>query len=263
MCLGAALRPWTPQGAEHKQQPSETALERRTTMSRLRNYLLATSGLGILVVGLVLTSPPASNAVPGPHTQDVLVVNPTSLPVPTAAQGTTTIAGSVSVANTPAVTFAPGASVGIDPASNTVQLANTTANPVPVFNLNDASQPFQVGAGITQSGTNVSLIDIATVPAGHRLVIEFISTIGQVPPGQHVELMEIITVTDPFGGATHELLVNAQPPAVSGDFLFRASQQVKLYANAGSQVKALFRRSTSAGNATFGVTISGFLVPVL
>lgn len=232
-------------------------------MSRLRNYLLAASGLGILVVGLVLTSPPASNAVPGPPTQDVLVVNPTAMPVPTAAQGTTTIAGSVSVANTPAVTFAPGASVGIDPAGNTVQVANTTANPVPMFNVNDAGQPFQAGIGITQSGTNVSLTDVATVPAGYRLVIEFVSARGQVPPTQHVELMEIITSTDPFGGATHELLVNAQPPAVIGDALFRASQQVRLYANPGTKVQALFRRSSSAGNATFVMTISGYLVPVL
>jgi hypothetical protein len=230
-------------------------------MSTLRNSLLAASGLAILVGGLLLTSPPPSNAVPGP--QDVIVINPTAMPVPTAAQGTTTIAGSVNVANTPAVTFAPGASVGIDSGHNTVQIGNTTASAVPVLNLSEASQPFQAGTSFTQSGTNVSLVNIATVPAGHRLVIEFVSASGQVPLGQHVELIHINTSTDPFGGATHDLLVNEQPPAVSGDALFRASQQVKLYANAGTQVKALFRRSSILGDAAFGVTISGHLVPVL
>lgn len=229
-------------------------------MSKLRNYLLTASGFTALAVALLFTSPPTSTGVPS--SKDVLVINPASQPVPTAAQGTTTIAGSVSVANTPTVTFAPGASVGIDPASNTVQLANTAASPVPVVNINDAGQPFQAGASITQAGTNVSLLDIATVPTGKRLVIEFISATGQVPVGQHVELMEINTVTDPFGGLTHQLLVHAQPPAVIGDSLFRANQQLRLYANAGSQVKALFRRSSNAGNGVFVVTISGYLVDV-
>ncbi len=232
-------------------------------MSRLSNHLLAASGFAILVGGLLVTSPAASNAIPSPPTQDVLVVNPTAMPVPIAAQGTTTIAGSVNVANTPAVTFAPGATVGISPASNTVQLANTTANPVPVFNLGDALQPFQAAANSTQSGYNVSTVDIATVPAGYRLAIEFVSMVGQVPPTQHVEILQILTVTDPFGGVYHDLLVNPQPAAVIGDALFRASQEVKLYANPGTTVRALFRRNSSVGDATFGVTISGRLVPVV
>jgi hypothetical protein len=232
-------------------------------MSSLRSFLLAASGFAILVGGLLLTSPAASTAIPGPPTQDVLVVNPTAMPVPTVAQGTTTIAGSVNVANTPAVTFAPGAIVGISPASNTVQLANTTANPVPVFNLADVLHPFQAAANSTQSGYNVSTVDIATVPAGYRLDIEFVSMVGQVPPTQHVEILQILTVTDPSGGVYHDLLVNPQPAAVIGDALFRASQEVKLYANPGTTVTALFRRNSSVGDATFGVTISGRLVPVV
>lgn len=232
-------------------------------MSSLRTPLLAASAFAVLVVGLLLSSPAASNAIPGPPTQDVLVVNPAAMPVPTAAQGTTTISGNVNVANTPTVTFAPGASVGISPVSNTVQLANTTANPVPVFNLADALQPFQAAANSTQSGYNVSTVDIATVPAGYRLAIEFVSMVGQVPPTQHVEILQILTVTDPSGGIYHDLLVNPQPAAVIGDALFRASQEVKLYANPGTTVSALFRRNSSAGDATFGVTISGRLVPVV
>jgi hypothetical protein len=228
-------------------------------MSKFK-HLLTLSGFSLLVFTLVLASPIASNAVPSD--KDVRVINTTSEPVPTAAQGTTTISGNVSVVNSPAVTFASGATVGINPASNVVRLGNTAASPLPVVNINDAAQPFQAGVGVTQTGTNVSLVTIATVPAGKRLVIEFVSMLGQVPPGEHVELLELNTIADPFGGATHELLVNEQPAAVSGDALFRASQQVRLYANAGSQVKALFRRSSSAGDATYTATISGYLVDV-
>src|SRR5207244_1903577 len=129
--------------------------------------------------------------------------------------------------------------------------------------LRSPAPPLQGAANSTQSGYNVSVVDIATVPAGYRLAIEFVSMVGQVPPTQHVEILQITTVTDPFGGVSHDLLVNAQPAAVIGDALFRASQEVKLYANPGTTVRALFRRNSSAGDATFGVRISGRLVPVV
>ena len=205
-------------------------------MSTLKNRLLAASGFVILVVGLMFTSPAPSNAVPGP--QDVIVINPAAMPVPTAAQGTTTISGNVNV-------------------------TNTMAAPVPVFSLGEAIRPFHAFANSTQSGTNVSTVDVATVPAGHRLVIEFVSMVGQVPPTQHVEILQVTTSTDPVGGVSHQLLVNAQPAAVIGDAIFRASQEVRLYANPGTTVRALFRRNSSVGDATFGITISGRLVPVV
>ncbi len=189
----------------------------------MRKQFLTAFGFSFVVIILLLVSAPLGNAVPGD--KDVRVVNTTAEPVP--------IAGTVQVA---------------------------TTSPVPVVNINDARQPYQLATNSTQNGTNVSLVTIGTVPAGKRLVIEFVTMTGQVPPGQHVEIFQITTVTDPIGGVTHDLLVNPQPDAVIGDALFRASQQVKLYANAGSQVKVLFRRNSSAGLATFGATISGYLV---
>jgi hypothetical protein len=203
-------------------------------MSRLKNHLLAASGFAILVVGLMFTSPAPSNAVPGP--QDVIVVNPAAMPVPTAAQGITTISGNVNVTN---------------------PMAN------PVFSLGEVIRPFHAFANSTQSGNNVSTVDVATVPAGHRLVIEFVSMVGQVPPTQHVEILSVTTSTDPVGGVSHQLLINAQPAAVIGDAIFRASQEVRLYANPGTTVRALFRRNSGIGDATFGITISGRLVPVV
>ncbi|HSP16677.1 MAG TPA: hypothetical protein VLV78_18165 [Thermoanaerobaculia bacterium] len=146
------------------------------------------------------------------------------------------------------------------PSDKDVRVVNTTMEPVPVLNMSDARQPFQVGAVGTQNGTNVSTLTVATVPVGKRLVIEFVSMSGQVPPGQHVELFHITTSAGPFGGATHDFLVNPQPDAVIGDALFRASQQVRLYADPGTTVTATFRRNSSAGLTTYGATISGYLV---
>jgi len=199
---------------------------------RKLKYLLPACGFTVLVVALLLASPLTSNAVPSE--KDVRVINTTLEPVPTAAQGTTTIAGNVNV-------------------------ANSTANPVPVSFTSDPFQPFQGAAGTTETGTNVSTVNVATVPAGKRLVIEFVSMTGQVPAGQHVEIMEI-TTSSGIGGVSHAFVIHAQPDAVSGDALFRANQSLKLYANAGTQVSALFRRSSTLGQANYHLTISGYLV---
>jgi hypothetical protein len=223
------------------------------TMSRLKGYLLTASGFTALVAGLMLTSPPAGEVV-AQKIDDVRVVNLSSQPVPTAAQGTTAISGAVSISNIPTVNLGTG---------NTVQLAYTPNNPLPVRDADPARQPFQNWASDTQAdGTNGSTITIATVPAGKRLVIEFLSAVAQMPAGQHLVVCQINTIAPPFGGLTHELLINQQPAFVNGDALFRASQQVRLYADPGSQVRALMTRDSSQGQALFLATLSGYLVDV-
>src|SRR5215469_6273766 len=60
----------------------------------------------------------------GKPTQNVLVVNGAGHPVPTAAQGTTNVAGTVNVGNTPSVTVANTPSVSIT-GTPTVMVGNT------------------------------------------------------------------------------------------------------------------------------------------
>jgi hypothetical protein len=62
--------------------------------------------------------------------------------------------------------------------------------------------------------------------------------------------------------AASGLGLNPQPAAVIGDAVFRSSQMVKLYANPGTTVQALFRRSEGTGTAYFSMTISGHREPV-
>ena len=212
---------------------------------KLQKYLPAACGFAILVVALLLASAPAGQAVPSD--KDVHVINATFDPVPTAAQGTTTVAGNVSISNTPTVNLASGTTVNV-----------AASSPIPV-SFTTQLDPFQNAASTTESGTNVSTLNVATVPAGKRLVIEFVSMTGQVPPGQHVEIMEL-TTSNGLGGISHAFVIHPQPDAVIGDALFRANQSLRLYANAGTQVTALFRRSSTAGSANYLVTISGYLV---
>ena len=207
-------------------------------MSQLGKRVFPVFGVSVLAVALLLAIPLTSNAVPSD--KDVRVINTTAEPVPTAAQGTTTISGNVAVTNTPTVNLAPGASISVS-------------------NFNDGQQPFQAAANGTQNGTNVSTINVANVPAGKRLVIEFISVSAQVPPGQHLELAHVLT-NHGSGGVFHDLLIHPQPNAVIGDAIFRAVHDLRLYANGGTQVQLVVRRNSSIGLATFGVSISGYLV---
>lgn len=197
-------------------------------MNKLKQYLLPAGAFTVLVAALLLASPPASQAVPSD--KDVRVINTTFDPVQTA------------ITNTPSVT-----------------VANSAANPVPVSLTSEPLDPFQTAASTTETGTNVSTLNVTTVPPGKRLVIEFVSMTGQVPAGQHVEIMEI-TTSNSLGGVSHPFVIHPQPDAVSGDALFRANQSLRLYANGGTQVTALFRRSSTLGTANYGLTISGYLM---
>ena len=147
--------------------------------------------------------------------------------------------------------------------TNDVRVINTKSEPLPTDDISDARrEPLQAARNaVMNAGSNVAAVDIVSVPFGKRLVVEQISMTGQVPPGQVVPTFCLITIAG-GGGFQHDLLVNVQPPAVNGDALFRASQQVRLYADPGSPVRTTFVRSSPLGKATFSVTLGGYLVDV-
>src|SRR5436309_709952 len=72
-----------------------------------------------------------------------------------------------------------------------VNVANTTASPVLVRDVdNVARQPFraQVVGGFADGASTTGDITIATVPAGKRLVIEYVSMVGAMPLGERILL---------------------------------------------------------------------------
>lgn len=79
--------------------------------------------------------------------------------------------------------------VGLDQTKNTVQLANTTANPLPVkvIGSGSARKPFQARVFVSplSTGFNAGFLPI---PAGKRLVIENVSAVGRYPEGFKMEL---------------------------------------------------------------------------
>src|SRR5215469_2373069 len=102
--------------------------------------------------------------------QTVLVVNGAGQPVPTAAQGTTNVAGTVSIGNTPNVNVANTPSVSIA-GTPTVMVGNTV-------HLLDAERlariPYQSNQ-FTVGGCVSCRLSFTAAPPGYRLVLQHIS----------------------------------------------------------------------------------------
>jgi hypothetical protein len=109
-------------------------------MTSVRPY--AAKGLALLGLAGVVTLLRATPASAGNGNSSVEITNPPNAPVPVAVQGTTQVAGTVSVASPP------------------------------------APQIVQVGTSLS-CNPNCTLNTIYTVPANKRLVIEYVSFNGQ------------------------------------------------------------------------------------
>lgn len=106
--------------------------------------------------------------------------------------------------------------------------------------------------------TNGCPSDLYEVPAGKRLVTEYVSMRAVIPVGQVAEL-EINTV---LGGKTGIHLINMTPPSVNtsgGIPRVSVAQQVRLYADPGTKVKFVGLRNSSDGPAGFFYSFSGHL----
>jgi len=223
-------------------------------LSRGQKIMAIPRGLTALaVVATLAVADPAVGAGPGVA---VDVVNTPANPVP--------VTGSV----TGTVELAPDASVLID---------NTVADPVRVRSVNDAIQPVQASASCSANPgvLGCAPADFYTVPAGKRLVIEYVSMSTCTLIGGSAQLS--ITTTVGGGSATH--FVNTAPPATGpGTTAFACNfpgassttavgQQVRLYADAGTIVFVEGDRANNSigqisGVESFAFSISGYLVDV-
>ncbi len=157
----------------------------------------------------------------------------------------------------------------VNPVSAPVQtrIVNPTAAPVPVRVVaEDAREPFQKSLSFTTSANNTTY----TVPAGKRLVIEFASAHFKMPSDVKVTNVTLTTQLGPSSGPIAHYLVahfqgTKQPVGLGSQQPtdeFTASQQVRVLAGPGTQVKFGFEFSTFVSQASASMTISGYLLPV-
>ena len=148
------------------------------------------------------------------------------------------------------LTFAAGSNITITPVGNTLTIAAAAGGASP------ATSAFQGriqgnwadGAGIA-NGT-------LTIPAGKRLVVEFITVTASLVLGQ--------TIVDSFLNSTldgnliqHRIAVNSNPSFPTSPFTHVIDKPVRIYADA---LGATIARSPASGGADFEIIVSGYLV---
>ena len=148
-------------------------------------------------------------------------------------------------------------------ASTPVQVQNTTANPVPVQGVVQVVNPqipyqeaFFVAAQNGQSGVDTNL---TPVPAGMRLVIEYVSIRARTGAGQEVFL--VLGTRASGTGANHSIPVLQTFTSAINSFNVIGGQTLRLYADAETTPFVSVGRSSTAGGMDGIVTVSGYYIP--
>ena len=224
-----------------------------------------------VAAGMLLSLASQANAAPA---SSVVVTNTAANPVPTVAQGTTTVAGSVSiagttnvnVANTPTVNVAnlpstQAVSVNNFPSTQNVQVSNSAAAPVPVADVaRQARIPYMssVYHNDCAAGHNACFFQFATPPAGTRLVAENLSGYFMIDPGA----AEPVTGYIETGAPSFQLFAAFIAPLGGHDVgnlqLAAFNQPTRFYVDAGQAVFS-FVTSTWVTGGPGTVVLSGYL----
>jgi hypothetical protein len=207
----------------------------------------------VIAVCILMSVPLVAQAV----TQPVTVVNGTGQPVPTAAQGTTTVAGSVNVANTPDVNVAntPTVTLSSGASVNVTNPPGSQGNPTPLATL-EAVQVYGSHCGVSFGGNDSGSCAFIPIPFGKQLVVQEFDAFGRVETGNRpfeLALARTITVGNYF---TYTFMVNAN----GFDFL-TTHQETRLYVLQGSTPQC-FVALPAISRGIYSCNISGFLVDV-
>ena len=146
------------------------------------------------------------------------------------------------------------ASQGAPPTTSTLVLTRNVDEP--------ARNAFQTGVHITIPHAQSSNFAPLAVPAGKRLVVEFVSVHGNVLHGR--TLLVHVSASGDVGAVNHEIALNDPRPL--GNDIYTASQPVRIYAepNAGLVFRALHSGALSGPeiDSEVSINISGYFVDV-
>lgn len=126
---------------------------------------------------------------------------------------------------------------------------------------NPARQAYQQEVGLkVEEGMGTGSTDFE-VPAGKRLIIEFVSAEVHAPPGQSCDVR--IGTSNGDNGRSHFFAATQVAPTDLGNEIM-VSQVTRLYADPGTKVVVVVRRlaTSQTGSLQGAVSISGYLVNV-
>ena len=190
-------------------------------------------------------------------TQPVRVVNGTGQPVPTAAQGTTTVAGTVNVGNTPDVNVANTPTVTLSSGSS-IAVTNPPdgqGNPTPLATL-EAVDIYGAHCALSFGGSDSGSCKFTPVPYGKQLVVQEFDAFGRVEPGNRPYEIAIAGTVTAGNYFPYTFMVNTQ----GFDFL-NTHQETRVYVLQGTTPQC-FVAVPVASQGLYSCNISGFLVDV-
>lgn len=245
-------------------------------MQASKRYLLIVTSVLVVFTAVLALSPSAARAANN-AIQSVLVTNTPSNPVPvlpvgpTSVQGQVNVTGNVGITGTPSVNIAGAPSVTVANAPNVSVVNTPTVNiggmpSVAVSSLpaitgsvtdtdNGDRQPFQATVTINPL-TNFNYTQIP-IPAGKRLVVDFVSMSGAAASAGG-PIQPIIILNSSVGGGSNNLFYFGpnQSTTVSGQYYDHS--QVKIYADQLYVGPAFSGFSPSF--MIFNVVVSGHLI---
>lgn len=238
----------------------------KTIMNIKRQWKLALS----LVAACIFSAPALS------QTKPVLVVNGSGQPVPTAAQGTTTVAGtvnvgnapnvnvtntpsvnvantpSVSVANTPTVTLATGASI------NVTSPQDGQGNPTPLAVL-EAVHSYEDACGSFFGGNAFATCTFNVIPSGKRLIIQEFDAGVSVDASLKPVSVSLGALSNAF--IYHSFTTTFMGGGGGGDS-FATHQETRLYASPNSHPNCVVLLTGNSVGGQLSCQLSGYLVDV-
>ncbi len=162
----------------------------------------------------------------------------------------------VNVVNTPTVNLAARSVVGINPSSNTVQVASSSQEPVLTTQVLLVKDVFQKELEITLVPGDAQGSTSFTVPAGKLLVIDDVSGFAVMGADSIQQFPYALFKTTANNNLAGHFLV-AQP--FGAGFQIVTFGKSTIYADPGSTVELIFARSSfnTVGTAKLNMTFSG------
>jgi hypothetical protein len=228
-------------------------------MNRIAKIMVAAFGFGLLTVSIaLLTSRPA----PAAHGSTPVPVKVTNTPLPIQGSVNANVTNTVPIAGTVAVSTLPPVALGSAITLPVQDVDNPDRHPV--FGGCDF---FNVPAGGLQT-CNISFGSstgrFSSVPAGNRLVIDFVSADLFLPSGS-IPIDFTIPTSLIQGGS---MGVSMDPRFVGtgvspGPDLWKVSQQTRIYEDPGTTVVLTVQTTALAGSTISGIIgVTGHLVAI-
>ena len=218
-------------------------------MKHVVRMLVALIALGIVATGVSIITPERAAAAAAAAVQ---VVNTSANPVPVTGNVTASISGPVTATVSGPLTLAAG---------STVTVGNSSLNPVPVQDVTAARQPVFGGGGCFFSNGSCA-VDLYTVPAGYRLVVEHVSVNVQMSADQYVSNAAIgagaVAPNTVFLGEPFDYFVLQQ---LTGTTIYQSNFQTLIFLSANQIFRLQLGKNATGSGGAANARFSGYLIP--